>query len=1175
MSAAQAIDVADFVDAIDRRIQESIENTDYGWNTVATRGDASATYTGGQSGAKWWRATPQIYDLDEGRYYPYYVEERDLEEMRAKARHLGTFTSVATGALQALSVYTMGGEWEYKFAGKRDAPQQPSPQLLAELNAVLQATLERNQWIGDLDCEIHDTSRQDGDVVVSGYAAPDGICDFRRLSADLCKQPANPKRLNDWLDVSPQNSWTFGVHTIYDERMRRIDHERAIGLHIVYDDGGKNWDYLPAWPQQHGDDTLCGKFGHLIKRNTPRSAKRGITDYWPVQTDLEREAKLSENLAVGAAVMASIPWFENYAKGTTRDQAEAAMTRGLDTYEKAIANSRGRNITETRNVQTRAPGTIVKASQGIERTMGPLGQVRQPIYIEVCQHLLRSVGLRWLMPEYMISGDASNANFASTLVSESPFVKARECDQRFYIAHFKAILWKAIKVAYDRGRFQKFPINFAGIVALCDLQIQPPMVASRDKANHLAELNQLWTAGLLSGNEYRLDLKREPKPEYEEKTYEAPMLPGQIQNGLAAMATGGKQPPGEDDPGGQPAKPEPPKPGGGQGDKGGPPAGPDRKEQLRAEAFSRAIESAQTLGEARAIAGRFRVAVENCGTGDGGFQPGNDCQCDDCAGGGELEDYTTDKFQDVNSALRSGNVDKSTADFVKRLDATIAKAPKRAGVTLRSFDIEGEDGKKIAAMLTEGGTFTDAAYMSTRKTPTLTDSIAFKQKKMAAGQVVLRVEGKSGVDISAISKNPGEGEILYPRGTTFAVRKVHRTESGGILAEIVEQPKAKESRVLEDCGANAEGGGGFQAGNTCGDDEGDGTNADAGKADKQTETPEFKAWFGDSKVVGDDGKPLRVYRGQSAVNWDTGEVLDTLERQSEFPAFHKGEAGVKIAAFFTDDPETASRFAKVGNKQHPDNAATFPVYLAMQKPFVIDAAGGNAGDAQFGASGKGFRDAIKSGDYDGVIIKNTADEGNLYVALKPTQIKSATGNRGTFDPDSPKITEGRWITLNGGSGEDGNGGSRVYIDDGGEVQAGPAALKGKELDDAPGGGEPASKPAAAKQPKPAKPQSTSSAGPAGKSTETITVAGSSVTLATNPSPRAAKQMLARMQQLYPGQVVAVRMAKDADGNVYAWDGMTATHDQVSRKLKTKWASGTNFVAYEPDQVDEIWANLGN
>jgi hypothetical protein len=38
-----------------------------------------------------------------------------------------------------------------------------------------------------------------------------------------------------------------------------------------------------------------------------------------------------------------------------------------------------------------------------------------------------------------------------------------------------------------------------------------------------------------------------------------------------------------------------------------------------------------------------------------------------------------------------------------------------------------------------------------------------------------------------------------------------------------------------------------------------------------------------------------------------------------------------------------------------------------------------------------------------VILRNTSDEGTVYVALKPTQIKSAIGNCGTFDPTNPDI----------------------------------------------------------------------------------------------------------------------------------------------------------------------------
>jgi hypothetical protein len=62
----------------------------------------------------------------------------------------------------------------------------------------------------------------------------------------------------------------------------------------------------------------------------------------------------------------------------------------------------------------------------------------------------------------------------------------------------------------------------------------------------------------------------------------------------------------------------------------------------------------------------------------------------------------------------------------------------------------------------------------------------------------------------------------------------------------------------------------------------------------------------------------------------------------------------------------------------------------------------------------------KSQGYDGVIIRNVGDRGpsgafatdaarssgNLYVAFRPEQIKSAISNAGTFDPRSPNISEG-------------------------------------------------------------------------------------------------------------------------------------------------------------------------
>jgi hypothetical protein len=69
------------------------------------------------------------------------------------------------------------------------------------------------------------------------------------------------------------------------------------------------------------------------------------------------------------------------------------------------------------------------------------------------------------------------------------------------------------------------------------------------------------------------------------------------------------------------------------------------------------------------------------------------------------------------------------------------------------------------------------------------------------------------------------------------------------------------------------------------------------------------------------------------------------------------------------------------------------------------------GTFQFDADTKNFRvfssfagsftSALKDAGFDGVMYQ----QGQEVVAFNPNQIKSATGNKGTFNPDSNKITE--------------------------------------------------------------------------------------------------------------------------------------------------------------------------
>lgn len=143
---------------------------------------------------------------------------------------------------------------------------------------------------------------------------------------------------------------------------------------------------------------------------------------------------------------------------------------------------------------------------------------------------------------------------------------------------------------------------------------------------------------------------------------------------------------------------------------------------------------------------------------------------------------------------------------------------------------------------------------------------------------------------------------------------------------------------------------------------------------RQTETPEFKKWFGDSKVVDDQGEPMVVYRG----------------------AYDAAKDGT----FFSSKPQTASAYAA------EEGGFVEPVYMRLANPLEVDAKGGTQMSMPYKGMNVGMtyllKEAKKEGR-DGVIVRDVADmvEGtgttDYYVSLgKKAQVKSAIGNTGAF-----------------------------------------------------------------------------------------------------------------------------------------------------------------------------------
>jgi hypothetical protein len=166
----------------------------------------------------------------------------------------------------------------------------------------------------------------------------------------------------------------------------------------------------------------------------------------------------------------------------------------------------------------------------------------------------------------------------------------------------------------------------------------------------------------------------------------------------------------------------------------------------------------------------------------------------------------------------------------------------------------------------------------------------------------------------------------------------------------------------------------------------------------QTDTPEFKRWFRQSKVVDAEGLPRVVYHGTSA---DITEFCPKKVGSRHIDVMRDlSDADMDPTAFyFTSDMEAANWYAKDSAEQDKGEANVLHVYLSMQNPLVVD----------FQGTGIEFLaeelELAKSGGYDGLIAENFDDGGvaDHYIVFSPEQIKSATGNLGTFFPDSPDI----------------------------------------------------------------------------------------------------------------------------------------------------------------------------
>jgi len=170
-----------------------------------------------------------------------------------------------------------------------------------------------------------------------------------------------------------------------------------------------------------------------------------------------------------------------------------------------------------------------------------------------------------------------------------------------------------------------------------------------------------------------------------------------------------------------------------------------------------------------------------------------------------------------------------------------------------------------------------------------------------------------------------------------------------------------------------------------------------------TKTETFQKWFGNSKVVDENGQPLVVYHTGA---FDDSKIISASDVQKEKGNYDPNRFNHGI--YFTADPDYSAEYGKELLTGKPkEGASMYPVYLSIQNPFIIrnskelsgiDKLGSHNDMASLFISREAL-EKLKSMGYDG-IINEVWDE---IVAFEPTQIKSAIGNQGTYDSSNPDI----------------------------------------------------------------------------------------------------------------------------------------------------------------------------
>jgi len=356
----------------------------------------------------------------------------ELQEMRSVTRSQATGNGYGRNFYRNIQNYVCGNKgFSYRFEVPRRpiggmTPESFEP-LIGLVEEVWESFYKANGWRAR-EREMVKVTHRDGEHFMRFFTGENGDVRCRKVDASAVKP-------------DPQNEWEWGIVT------DPVDKQTAVAY--LVDD-----ETVPADQMVH------------TKINVDSDVLRGMPTLWCVREQLHRAYKLLRNMSKLAEIQAAIAIVREHEGNITRTGLDALLTAQRQ-------GTKTDPVTKTTINKQRIPeGAIVDLTPGTKLHFPVAGNSLAAFDVAL-QALLRCVASSVNFPEYMLTADASNANYSSTLVAASAAVKEFEAWQGFFGEVLQGVVERVIYHNVEVGVLPEEAMYLRVIV-------EGPVVESRD-----------------------------------------------------------------------------------------------------------------------------------------------------------------------------------------------------------------------------------------------------------------------------------------------------------------------------------------------------------------------------------------------------------------------------------------------------------------------------------------------------------------------------------------------------------------------------------------------------------------------------------------------------------------------------------------------------------------------